>query len=62
VAFRLERWLDRRAEGLPRFAYFPFSEGPRVCVAQRFALTQSVLLLATRVGALRFELAPGHSV
>lgn len=62
LAFRPERWLDGRTERLPRFAYFPFSEGPRVCVAQRFALTQSVLALATLVRALRFELAPGHSV
>jgi cytochrome P450 len=62
LSFRPERWLDGRSAGLPRFAYFPFSEGPRVCVAQRFALTQSVLVLATLVRALRFELAPGHSV
>jgi cytochrome P450 len=62
LAFRPERWLNGRTERLPRFAYFPFSEGPRVCVAQRFALTQSVLALATLVRALRFELAPGHSV
>jgi cytochrome P450 len=46
-AFRPERWLDGLAERLPRFAYFPFAGGPRVCIGQGFARLEAVLLLAT---------------
>jgi cytochrome P450 len=54
AAFRPERWLS----GVParRFAYLPFGAGPRVCIGQHFALTEAVLLLATFVQSLRFEL------
>jgi cytochrome P450 len=46
-AFKPERWLDGLAEWLPRFAYFPFAGGPRVCIGQGFARLEAVLLLAT---------------
>jgi cytochrome P450 len=47
--FEPERWRDdpiRRGK-LPRFAYFPFGGGPRVCVGAGFAMMEAVLLLAT---------------
>ena len=31
----------------PRFAYFPFGAGPRVCIGEGFAWTEGVLALAT---------------
>jgi len=31
----------------PKFAYFPFSSGPRVCIGEGFAWMESVLMLAT---------------
>jgi cytochrome P450 len=46
-AFRPERWdgdLERR---LPRCAYFPFGDGPRVCIGNHFAMMEAVLVLAT---------------
>jgi cytochrome P450 len=62
LAFRPERWLDERAKALPRFAYFPFGGGPRICVGNHFARLESLMLLA--VWMRRFEVAPvpGFSV
>lgn len=54
--FRPERWLDGSTANLPRFAYFPFGGGPRVCIGQSFAMMESVLILAAI--ARRFRLEP----
>ena len=54
--FRPERWINGETAQLPRFAYFPFGGGPRVCIGQNFALVEAVLLLATI--AQRFRLTP----
>src|SRR5712691_9602973 len=42
--FRPERWLDGLAKRLPRFAYFPFGGGPRLCMGQAFAMLENVLI------------------
>jgi cytochrome P450 len=47
--FRPERWLDGLARRLPRFAYMPFGGGPRICIGQRFAMMEAILILATIV-------------
>lgn len=44
-SFRPERWLDGR-EAPPRFAFFPFGGGPRVCIGARLALYELVLISA----------------
>ena len=41
-----------------RFAYVPFSVGPRVCAGLTFGLTEAVLCLATLAQAHRLALAP----
>jgi cytochrome P450 len=53
--FRPERWLGGAAEGVPRFAYFPFGGGPRVCIGQHFALLELVLVLARMTQKVVFE-------
>ena len=58
-AFRPERWLGTECDDLPRFAYFPFGGGPRVCIGQHFALLEVTLILARFAQAVRFERAPG---
>ncbi|HEU5115815.1 MAG TPA: cytochrome P450, partial [Isosphaeraceae bacterium] len=56
LTFRPERWLDGLAKRLPRYAYFPFGGGPRVCIGNQFALMESVLLLSTIARRFRLEL------
>lgn len=53
-AFRPERWLGDLEDELPRFAYFPFGGGPRICIGNHFAKMEAVLIMATM--AQRFEL------
>jgi cytochrome P450 len=60
--FRPERWLDGLAKRLPRFAYFPFGGGPRQCIGNTFAMMETVLVLATMIPRVRFELVPDHPV
>jgi cytochrome P450 len=59
-AFRPERWVDGLAERLPRFAYFPFGGGPRLCVGNRFAMMEAVLILAAVARRFHVELEPDH--
>jgi len=60
--FRPERWENDFAKRLPRFAYFPFGGGPRLCIGQSFALLESVLLLATIAQRFRLTLIPGQQI
>ncbi len=45
--FRPERWDGDLIRRLPRCVYFPFGEGPRICIGNHFAMMEAVLLLAT---------------
>ena len=55
-AFRPERWEGDLSQRLPRFAYFPFGGGPRVCIGNRFAMIEAKLVLARALQ--RFHFAP----
>jgi cytochrome P450 len=61
-AFRPERWADGLAERLPRYAYFPFGGGPRICIGSQFALMEAVLVLAAVVQQFRLTPAAGPEV
>lgn len=62
--FDPDRWRtnDARGASLPRFAYFPFGGGPRVCIGAGFAMMEAVLLLATIAQKFRIEVSPGQTV
>jgi cytochrome P450 len=61
-AFRPERWDNDLARRLPRGAYFPFGDGPRVCIGSHFAMTEAVLILAAVAQRFRLENAPGFTL
>ncbi len=61
-AFRPERWSADFEAGLPRYAYLPFGGGPRVCIGNRFAMMEAVLLLATIAQRFRLPLASGGEI
>ncbi|WP_406699572.1 cytochrome P450 [Singulisphaera sp. Ch08] len=58
-SFRPERWQDGLMKRIPRYAYFPFGGGPRICIGNNFAMMESVLLLATIAQRFRLGLQPG---
>jgi cytochrome P450 len=60
--FRPERWADGLAKRLPRFAYFPFGGGPRLCIGNTFAMMEATLILATIAQRYRPSLVPDHPV
>ena len=64
LRFDPDRWSanDPRGASLPRFAYFPFGGGPRVCVGAGFGMMEAVLLLATIAQQFRIQIAPGQKV
>ncbi len=53
-AFRPERFSPEQVARRPRFAYFPFSGGPRQCIGNNFALMEAQLIVACV--AQRFQL------
>ena len=55
TAFRPERWSGDFAATLPRFAYIPFGGGPRICIGNRFAMMEAILVLATVAQRFRLE-------
>ena len=49
-------------EGRPRFSYYPFGGGPRLCIGQNFALMEATLIVATIARSYRLDLVPGEAV
>ncbi len=58
--FRPERWDNDLVRRLPRCAYFPFGEGPRICIGNHFAMMEAVLILASIAHRFRLHLVPGQ--
>jgi len=60
--FDPDRWADGLAKRLPRFVYFPFGGGPRICIGNSFASMEAALVLATLAQRGRFTLLPGAPI
>jgi cytochrome P450 len=61
-AFQPERWSAEKEHTTPRFAYFPFGGGPRVCIGNSFALMEAAVLLAAVAQRFQISLVPGSTV
>jgi cytochrome P450 len=59
--FRPERWADDSDRRRPRFAYFPFGGGPRICIGNHFAMMEAVLVLATVARNWRASVPAGEA-
>lgn len=61
-AYIPERFTADLVEKRPRYAYYPFGAGARICLGQHFALLEGMLVLADVAQRYRFEIAPGLHV
>ncbi|MBP6737551.1 MAG: cytochrome P450, partial [Rhodobacteraceae bacterium] len=52
------RFADPKS--VPRYAYLPFGDGPRICIGASFALQEAVIILATLLARFRFSRVPGR--
>jgi cytochrome P450 len=60
--FDPERWRPEARAARPKFSYFPFGGGPRVCIGEQFAWMEGVLLIATIAQHWKLRLAEGQIV
>jgi cytochrome P450 len=56
LRFDPDRFLPEREAQIPRFAYFPFGGGRRICIGNQFALMEGQLILDTLARHFRMEL------
>lgn len=61
-AFMPHRFMPGSGEPVSKFAYVPFSIGPRICAGMSFGMTESILCVAVLAQTLRLTLEPGHVV
>jgi cytochrome P450 len=54
--FLPERWTPAFRRSLPKFAYFPFSGGPRICVGTQLAYSEVAVILGILAQRFRYSL------
>lgn len=54
-AFRPERFLPENRKSIDRYAWLPFSGGPRICIGAAFAMQEAVIALAEILKAAEVE-------
>ena len=60
--FDPERFAPEGSAGRPRHVYFPFGEGPHVCIGSSFAMMEMQFILAMTLQRFRLRLVPGHPI
>jgi cytochrome P450 len=60
--FDPSRFAPGQAAGRSRFAYFPFGDGPRICIGEELALAEARLIVAMTLQRFRLRPAPGWKI
>ena len=60
--FDPEHFAPERVKTRPRYAYYPFGAGPRICIGKYFALQEAILVLVGVAQHYRLRLVPGLQV
>jgi cytochrome P450 len=56
------RFLGDRAASIPKYAYFPFGGGQRLCIGKEMAMMEAILVVATIAQHCRFGSRSDHVV
>ncbi len=62
LRFEPDRFTPEGEAARPRHAYFPFGAGTRMCIGERFAWMEGILVLAAIAQRRRLRLVSGHPV
>lgn len=60
--FDPERFSEVAKQSRPKFAYFPFGGGPRICIGQALAEMEGLLTIATVAQQFRLSLMPNQTI
>ena len=60
--FDPQRFTPEKVAARPKFAYFPFGGGPRLCLGQNFSWMEGQIALSMIASRYRLELAPGQTL
>lgn len=60
--FDPDRFTPEQVAGRPRHVYYPFGEGPHLCLGNNFALMEMQLILAMTLQRFRLRLVPNHPI
>lgn len=60
--FDPERWTTERTVARPKFSYFPFGGGARICIGNHFAMMEAVLMLACILQRFHVSLLPFEEI
>ena len=62
LAFDPDRFLPERMKERPRYAYFPFGGGARLCIGNNFAMMEMQIILALICTRFSFATVPGYKL
>jgi len=60
--FYPEHFTAERVQDRPRYAYYPFGAGQRICIGKHFALLEAILVLAEVAQRYQLRLVPGQQI
>ena len=60
--FYPEHFTPERVDARPRYAYYPFGAGPRICLGKHFALLEATIALAQVASHYGLRLVAGHEI